>query len=146
MNFLRECSASCVKSAGRWILVAGIRPKALCATWKRSAHRKISTQRRYRLEEVIYERFKGNNPQMRCTGNGLLGRSAFTSRMRHARRDAGRSEGHAPGCRCRMARYRKKDECMSINFTYWQDSDGLWVGFWNDYPDYVTQGHDFAEL
>ena len=35
---------------------------------------------------------------------------------------------------------------MRINFTYWQDSDGLWVGFWNDYPDYVTQGRDFAEL
>ena len=36
---------------------------------------------------------------------------------------------------------------MRISYTYWQDpKDKLWVGFLNDYPDYVTQGHDLAEL
>lgn len=36
---------------------------------------------------------------------------------------------------------------MQLSYTYWQDpKDGLWVGFWNDYPDYPTQGHDLAEL
>ena len=36
---------------------------------------------------------------------------------------------------------------MSIPYTYWQDpKDGLWVGYWNDYPDFPTQGHDLAEL
>ena len=35
---------------------------------------------------------------------------------------------------------------MSLSYTYWQDKDGLFVGFWNDYPDYPTQGHDLAEL
>lgn len=36
---------------------------------------------------------------------------------------------------------------MEIPYTYWQDpKDGLWVGFWNDYPDFPTQGHDLAEL
>ncbi len=35
---------------------------------------------------------------------------------------------------------------MSLSYTYWQDKDGLYVGFWDDYPDYPTQGHDLAEL
>lgn len=35
---------------------------------------------------------------------------------------------------------------MSLSYTYWQDKDGLYVGFWDDYPDYLTQGHDLAEL
>ena len=36
---------------------------------------------------------------------------------------------------------------MSIPYTYWQDpKDGLFVGYWNDYPDYMTQGHDLVEL
>jgi len=36
---------------------------------------------------------------------------------------------------------------MSLSYTYWRDpKDGLWVGYWNDYPDYVTQGHDLSEL
>ena len=36
---------------------------------------------------------------------------------------------------------------MPLPYTYWQDpKDGLWVGYWNDYPDYPTQGHDLSEL
>lgn len=36
---------------------------------------------------------------------------------------------------------------MQLAYTYWQDpKDGLWVGFWNDYPDFPTQGHDLSEL
>ena len=35
---------------------------------------------------------------------------------------------------------------MSLSYTYWQDKDGWFVGYWNDYPDYPTQGHDLAEL
>lgn len=36
---------------------------------------------------------------------------------------------------------------MSATYTYWQDpKDGLFVGYWNDYPDYVTQGHTLEEL
>ena len=35
---------------------------------------------------------------------------------------------------------------MSLSYTYWQDKDGVYVGFWDDYPDYPTQGHDLAEL
>ena len=22
----------------------------------------------------------------------------------------------------------------------------MWLGYWNDYPDYLTQGHDLGEL
>lgn len=36
---------------------------------------------------------------------------------------------------------------MSAQYTYWQDpSDGMWLGYWNEYPNYQTQGHTLAEL
>ena len=36
---------------------------------------------------------------------------------------------------------------MSASFTYWQDpKDGIFLGSWNDYPDYRTQGHTVDEL
>lgn len=35
---------------------------------------------------------------------------------------------------------------MSASFTYWQNSDGYWLGYWNEYPDWTTQGHSFEEL
>ena len=34
---------------------------------------------------------------------------------------------------------------MSAAITYWQE-DGAWLGYWNDYPDYMTQGDTFDEL
>ena len=30
-------------------------------------------------------------------------------------------------------------------FTYWQDGD-MWLGYLQDYPDYMTQGKTLAEL
>ena len=35
---------------------------------------------------------------------------------------------------------------MELAYTYWEADDGLFVGFLNDYPDHLTQGHDLAEL
>lgn len=35
---------------------------------------------------------------------------------------------------------------MAIPYTYWKTGDGWYVGYWNDYPDYSTQGHDLSEL
>ena len=35
---------------------------------------------------------------------------------------------------------------MSIPYTYWQEPDGYWLGYWNDYPDHMTQGHTLVEL
>lgn len=35
---------------------------------------------------------------------------------------------------------------MSIPYTYWKTDDGWYLGYWNDYPDHWTQGHDLAEL
>ena len=36
---------------------------------------------------------------------------------------------------------------MSISYTYWHDpKDGKWVGYWNDYPDYLTEGCSLEEL
>ena len=34
---------------------------------------------------------------------------------------------------------------MQIPYTYWKSGDGR-VGYWNDYPDYSTQGKTLAEL
>ena len=36
---------------------------------------------------------------------------------------------------------------MSATYRYRQDKkDGLFVGYWNDYPNFPTQGHDLPEL
>jgi len=35
---------------------------------------------------------------------------------------------------------------MEIAYTYWEADDGLFVGYLNDYPNHLTQRHDFAEL
>lgn len=36
---------------------------------------------------------------------------------------------------------------MSATYTYWQDpKDGMWLGYWNDYPDYQTEGKTLEEL
>lgn len=33
----------------------------------------------------------------------------------------------------------------SERFVYWQDDDA-WIGYFQDYPDYWTQGKSFADL
>lgn len=36
---------------------------------------------------------------------------------------------------------------MSASFTYWQDpADGKFLGYWNDYPDWQTEGHTLDDL
>ena len=36
---------------------------------------------------------------------------------------------------------------MSATYTYWQDpKDGMWLGYWNDYPNYQTEGQTLDEL
>ena len=40
--------------------------------------------------------------------------------------------------------WRRKN--MSATYTYWQDPNGWYVGYWNDYPDHSTQGHTHEEL
>ena len=35
---------------------------------------------------------------------------------------------------------------MGLPYTYWKSSDGWFVGYWNDYPDYSTQGKSLWEL
>ena len=32
-----------------------------------------------------------------------------------------------------------------IRYVYWQDGDA-WIGYLDEYPDYMTQGHSFADL
>jgi len=35
---------------------------------------------------------------------------------------------------------------MDIAYTYWEADDGWLVGYINDYPEHLTQGHDLTEL
>ena len=35
---------------------------------------------------------------------------------------------------------------MKATITYWQEPGGYWLGYWNDYPDYHTEGSTFEEL
>jgi len=35
---------------------------------------------------------------------------------------------------------------MSISYTYWPAEEGGYIGYWNDYPDYWTEGDSLDEL
>ena len=35
---------------------------------------------------------------------------------------------------------------MKLPYTYWKSRDGWYVGYWNDYPKYSTQGKTLDEL
>ncbi len=35
---------------------------------------------------------------------------------------------------------------MKTKYTYWKESDGMYLGFLNDYPDHWTQGEDLGDL
>jgi predicted RNase H-like HicB family nuclease len=35
---------------------------------------------------------------------------------------------------------------MELQYTYWQENDGWFLGYLNDYPDRWTQGKTIAEL
>jgi predicted RNase H-like HicB family nuclease len=35
---------------------------------------------------------------------------------------------------------------MELEYTYWQEIDGWYLGYLNDYPEHWTQGKDIAEL
>jgi len=35
---------------------------------------------------------------------------------------------------------------MEVKYTYWEDDDGLYIGYLDNYPDHFTQGHDLTEL
>lgn len=35
---------------------------------------------------------------------------------------------------------------MAIPYTYWPADEGGYIGYWNDYPDYLTEGETLDEL
>ena len=35
---------------------------------------------------------------------------------------------------------------MEINYIYWQENDGWYLGYLDEYPEYWTQGKDIKEL
>ncbi len=35
---------------------------------------------------------------------------------------------------------------MKTRFTYWQDRDGMYLGFLKEYPDHWTQGESLDDL
>lgn len=40
----------------------------------------------------------------------------------------------------------RKLTLMKARITYWQEKDGKFLGFLNDYPDHWTQGEDLDDL
>jgi predicted RNase H-like HicB family nuclease len=34
----------------------------------------------------------------------------------------------------------------TVKIVYWQETDGMWVGHLESYPDYMTQGQTLDEL
>lgn len=34
----------------------------------------------------------------------------------------------------------------TVRIVYWQETDGKWVGYFESYPDYMTQGETLEEL
>ena len=46
-----------------------------------------------------------------------------------------------------MVQYPRKDkQKMNIPYTYWPAKEGGFIGYWNDYPDYLTEGDTLDEL
>jgi predicted RNase H-like HicB family nuclease len=35
---------------------------------------------------------------------------------------------------------------MKMQYTYWQENDGNFLGYLNEYPDHWTQGNDLEDL
>jgi predicted RNase H-like HicB family nuclease len=35
---------------------------------------------------------------------------------------------------------------MAIPYTYFPAKEGGYIGYWNDYPDYLTEGDTLSEL
>ncbi len=35
---------------------------------------------------------------------------------------------------------------MKISYTYWKESDGMFLGYLNEFPDHWTQGVDLEDL
>jgi predicted RNase H-like HicB family nuclease len=35
---------------------------------------------------------------------------------------------------------------MELNYTFWQEKDGWYLGFLDEYPEYWTQGKSIEEL
>lgn len=35
---------------------------------------------------------------------------------------------------------------MKTQFTYWQEKDGMFLGYLNEYPDHWTQGESLSDL
>ena len=44
-----------------------------------------------------------------------------------------------------VRRAERQVRMEKAKFTYWQDGD-MWLGYLEDYPDYMTQGKTLAEL
>lgn len=35
---------------------------------------------------------------------------------------------------------------MTLSYTYWPAKEGGYIGYWNDYPDHLTEGETVEEL
>jgi hypothetical protein len=39
-----------------------------------------------------------------------------------------------------------EDIVSAVEIIYWQEDDGMWLGYLRDYPDYWTQGESLEDL
>lgn len=39
-----------------------------------------------------------------------------------------------------------KTAIQVVKIVYWQEADAMWLGYLEQHPDYMTQGHTLAEL
>lgn len=37
-------------------------------------------------------------------------------------------------------------DARTVKIVYWQDGDGMWLGYLDAHPDYMTQGQTLDEL
>lgn len=50
------------------------------------------------------------------------------------------------GAKFVLAGATNKEQNMKQKITFWQEPDGMWLGYLNDYPDHWTQGDDPDDL
>lgn len=41
---------------------------------------------------------------------------------------------------------RKERKVMAYSYTYWPAAEGGYIGYWSDYPDFLTEGETIGEL
>jgi hypothetical protein len=68
-----------------------------------------------------------------------------TTNIKHQRGSALSSGHRARGALTARAVFVKSPRMASIGFTYWREEE-MWLGYLDQYPDYMTQGTSLDDL